>query len=385
MHRAFAVAAAIALAVSACSDTDTATTQGPNTTVYAGGIETGWNRLPDAPLDPRSTATVVWTGTEVVVVGGWEYLCPPNADCGVPPGITFADGAAFDPATDTWRSIADAPTPFTGSPGVAVGGDVYVLTAECWTADCEPSIGLLRYRPAANAWDAYPPPPADGFFHIAATRDAVVVYSQSDEEGEVPDWRFDPATEAWVEIPNDPLPASYDRQIVVDGDDLLLLGTPLDWDGPGNPQVAAARYRPVDDNWEWLPPSGVSGFGAWLADGLVVVNPHFRTANGGIYDSERNTWEPLPQAPPTERWDNDLAGVVGAGHGVFASPRGWVLDLATGDWIEIAPLDDRIDFWVGGGITAVGRDLLLVGGERWTDDGTGGLLNEVWLWRAPAP
>jgi hypothetical protein len=375
----FTFAVLLALAAAACVGADTTTS--PETTPPT---QVGWTRLPDPPLSARTIPTIVWTGTEVIVAGGWEFECGPGADCAVPEDITFADGAGYDPITETWRSIADAPAPFSGSAGVAVGGAVYVLTTTCWHPDCDQSIGLMRYRPDTDAWDAYPPPPVPGFFQIAATDDAVITYSQSDENGEVADWRFEPSTEMWAELPNDPLPRSFDRQFVTDGDDLLLFASPLDWDGAGARQVNAARYNAANDDWEWLPPSGVSGYGAWIADGHVVINPHFRNANGGIYDIERNAWERLPPTPPVEDWDNDLAGVLGAATAVFAAPRGWVLDLPSERWIEIAPLDDRVDFWTSTGITSIGRNLFLFGGERWNNEGVGSLLGDAWIWQPPS-
>ncbi len=43
----------------------------------------GWNQLPDSPLSPRTDSVVAWTGSEVIVAGGWEFLCPrtPTASC----------------------------------------------------------------------------------------------------------------------------------------------------------------------------------------------------------------------------------------------------------------------------------------------------------------
>src|SRR5688572_32281859 len=52
---------------------------GPDDSTVETATETaspgGWEQLPDPPLSPRDGATAVWTGQEVVVVGGWEYLC----------------------------------------------------------------------------------------------------------------------------------------------------------------------------------------------------------------------------------------------------------------------------------------------------------------------
>src|SRR5689334_16765357 len=38
-----------------------------------------WRELPTPPLSPRADAVSVWTGSEVVVLGGDPEPCPPNA------------------------------------------------------------------------------------------------------------------------------------------------------------------------------------------------------------------------------------------------------------------------------------------------------------------
>ena len=43
-----------------------------------------WEALPDPPLSPRSQVVGVWTGSEVLFVGGNTWLCPPGADCVAP-------------------------------------------------------------------------------------------------------------------------------------------------------------------------------------------------------------------------------------------------------------------------------------------------------------
>ncbi len=59
-----------------------------------------WRDLPAGPLFPRFSHSMVWTGTEVIVWGGR------TADDAEQP---LADGAAFDPATNSWRVIAAGP------------------------------------------------------------------------------------------------------------------------------------------------------------------------------------------------------------------------------------------------------------------------------------
>src|SRR5581483_5568787 len=61
----------------------------------------GWRKLPAAPLRSRHGASAVWTGREMIVWGGaWRAG---NAS------IWLDDGAAYDPAGDKWRRLANSP------------------------------------------------------------------------------------------------------------------------------------------------------------------------------------------------------------------------------------------------------------------------------------
>ena len=58
-----------------------------------------WRTVPKGPLGPRAVrASAVWTGTEMLVWGGEGGTQGGNGD-----------GAAYDPAADSWRPLAAAP------------------------------------------------------------------------------------------------------------------------------------------------------------------------------------------------------------------------------------------------------------------------------------
>jgi hypothetical protein len=102
-----------------------------------------WREIAPSPLAGRSWAAGQWTGTEVVIWGGADGHA---ADDGV-----MRDGAAYDPTTDTWRSIAQAPisTPILDS---AWTGTEMLVFGEGASA---------AYDPVADAWRTIPDPPVD--------------------------------------------------------------------------------------------------------------------------------------------------------------------------------------------------------------------------------
>ena len=80
------------------------------------------------PSRPARAAVAVWTGAEVLFLGGDTEPCPASASCVTPTVTPLADGAALDPSTGTWRRIADAPVGFTFADAEVVGDTVYVWT-----------------------------------------------------------------------------------------------------------------------------------------------------------------------------------------------------------------------------------------------------------------
>ena len=88
----------------------------------------------------RFDATVVWTGTEMIVWGGTDSQ-----------GAFLNDGGRFDPAKNTWNamSTAGAPTARTNHTAVWSGTEMLV-----WGGDS--AVGQLstggRYSPITNTW-----------------------------------------------------------------------------------------------------------------------------------------------------------------------------------------------------------------------------------------
>lgn len=113
--------------------------------------DTAWTQLPATGLSPRSGAVVEWTGTEVIVWGGW-------ADpCGSGPCTPLSDGATFDPATSTWRPLPAVTGLRTGG-GAAWTGTRLVL-GDGSAAQGQESRPWRTFDPVARRWATIPAPP----------------------------------------------------------------------------------------------------------------------------------------------------------------------------------------------------------------------------------
>lgn len=111
----------------------------------AGGT---WRMLPPAPSDPGWGGVTVWTGRELIVWGG-----------GDPGDARNTAGAAYDPSTDVWRPIAEAPIGLNLASGVWSGTEMIVfgsLLDGSNAASTDHAVGEA-YDPATDSWRTLAP------------------------------------------------------------------------------------------------------------------------------------------------------------------------------------------------------------------------------------
>jgi hypothetical protein len=108
-----------------------------------------WREIPGSPLVPREAALGLWTGREVLLIGGSDASrCPPGADCAAD-STPLADGAAVDPRAGSCRRLAYSPVPFSWGRGVVVGQTAYILPGTSGPADADE---LLAYQIDQDRW-----------------------------------------------------------------------------------------------------------------------------------------------------------------------------------------------------------------------------------------
>jgi hypothetical protein len=316
----------------------------------------------------------------------------------------LADGAAYDPRTGSWRSLARAPVPIADATGVVVGTSAFV-----WIPG-DPrrpgsSRAFLEYRIDGDTWRRLRPPSRDPDrqHSILAAGDRIVALSGTDEQGEQPDLVYDAASDRWRELPADPLSPSFDRTAAWSGRELILFAKDL-VPNPGSERPALVRAAALDlgeGTWRPLPDSETLGAGRWVAVQGRLFDPALGGAdggevngwgrtypNGGILDPASGEWSSLPDPPTTgDPPARELgSGILTASGGEYWGHRGWILDATGERWIEIPVLDDR-DAMVSRTAVAAGDALLVFGGTRWAGR-QGTLLDEAWIWSpraAPRP
>jgi len=226
-----------------------------------------WKLLPKAPT---GEGFVAWTGRELI---GWGGGC-----C----GDAWDGGSAYDPASNTWRTLARSPlAPSQGPLGAWTGRELLVVVS------------------------GRPPDPSDKPYPAKFARAAA----------------YDPATDAWRRLVDPPTDVRYAAAGAWDGHELLVLGS-----ASATKHVALA-YDPVANRWRSLarPPRGLTpGQAFWTGDRLLVLG-------GGeaerlfAYDPRSNRWAKLPPVPvqgsqQTAAWTGSSLVVFGNAGGASFSP-----------------------------------------------------------------
>ncbi len=354
-----------------------------------------WRRLPNAPLTPRDHAVVVDVDGRMLVVGGWEFLCPPMADCSTPEGPLLADGAVYDPGTDSWSTSAPAPFGLRRQEyaAAAVDGSAYLISGCAGGPTCEAQPRLLSYDLAEDRWTNHGPVPGPKTSrHLATVDRTLLVYSGSDEGGEVADLVFDLERSTWTELPDDPLPRTFDRFIVPAGDHLVLTGSSIASLASEDPAHLAARFDSDAGEWTRLPNAPGQGYQLLPTDRGPLLNGHFIDSPGWILDPDTWTWSVLPESA---REHTDLSGVLNSDQAIYDIPnsvgqvastnRLLVYNSHTAAFLTIPVPPGRENVYDDSS-AALGRDLFVYGGQRWTGDGLHGegeLVGDAWLWTAP--
>jgi len=306
-----------------------------------------WEDLADAPIDGRIGAGVVWTGREMIVWGGLARS----------PVHEASDGAAYDPATNSWRAIAPAPSGVFGVVGTAAAwtGDRAVF----WAGNSPdgPAAGAI-YDPEADTWQRVaegPLGPREGYSTVWTGTELLIIAGTSGDQGARPvAAALNPSENTWrlLSALND-LPGLAPLGAVWDGEQVFIAGSlylcpelgsvctetrpiflaydpqtdssheidltnapadvqaaplaPLAWTGTdvvftisGEPSAGVIRYDPSDETWSTGEP-GPCPVGdpyysqsAWLGDRYVVSCGLDALQ---IYDASTDTWEAVSAGP----------------------------------------------------------------------------------------
>lgn len=184
----------------------------------------------------RQNFSQTWTGSELVVWGGWGN----NATASGSEGRTmFGDGAAYDPGSKSWRQIPAGPLePRWGHVAFWDGDEVVVIGG----------VGVddgAAWNPSTNQWrelGATTPYETQGWNTVATEMDGELIVW----EGRTAQmWSYSSDADEWTELPKLPMSTNTGRVRHVDGD-LVAVGLPMPTE---DQQIRAAILEPDRDEW----------------------------------------------------------------------------------------------------------------------------------------
>lgn len=376
------LAGAVLVALSACSGNGQGTPVERPPEQDVGGASApprAWRPLPPSPLTGRWDATALWTGSEVVLWGGFASVSE-----------ALVDGASYHPERRTWTPIPPAPVPARGHQVAHWIDDRLVVWVDAWSPTL---VAGAVYAPGDERWLPVASPPAElsiGGPSIA-TDDLLFVLARS-EHGSVSIVSYDPASDHWEALPRPP-PAQDELFMIESGGDLYLWG-------------CGGRYGAVwEGGREWRrvqPPPAVSAIcitapvfpGALATDHAVLVWP-FRDEGplaGARFDVASGEWTGIAPAP-TDVFARAVAAdgeVVVWGGGTYSDPAceegvptvttdaGFVYSIERDSWRSIGevPLGPRN----GHAMVWTGRDVFIWGGADGGPAGTCLLFDDGATW-----
>lgn len=311
-----------------------------------------WHRTAAPPLSPRRDSVTAWAGGSFFVIGGDESpTCRASADC-VWSEQPVRDGARYDPATDTWSSIASAPIDMVNSPANPYQR-VAVVERTLFVAQGE---DVLAYDIDADTWRTLRRPVGTLISNLVALDGSLIAFD-SLQTGHATDsyLRFDIDRSRWIVYDlEQPLPGPVEGAAAVDGY-LVMSGTgtagsawvatmngiagPIEVedvaiDGRMAPvavqtsvggfavwprgDAAAWFYRPSADALWSVPQPATRGPFTGTAQPDVLVSWYVTPAgmvalNGQLFDPATRLWSPVPELP------------VPSGNPVLASGGDYVL------------------------------------------------------------
>jgi N-acetylneuraminic acid mutarotase len=196
---------------------------------------------------PRAGHTATWTGSEMVVWGGY-------ADSGSN-YLNSSDGARYNPTLDTWAPMATNTllasrwghvAVWTGSRVVVWGGAIASYTTVPGFGD-----GAI-YNPVADSWAAMTTngAPSPRYYHAAVwTGTEMIIWGGGRDSGSIylgDGRRYNPSSDSWTPTTASSAPAArYGHIAVWTGSEMIV------WGGWGGSYLnTGARYNPSSDSWQ---------------------------------------------------------------------------------------------------------------------------------------
>jgi VCBS repeat-containing protein len=336
---------------------------------------------------PRSGHEAVWTGTEMLVWGGYD-------------GSTYSvAGGRYNPTTDTWTDMSTAGAPtgrvrhqthWTGSLLLIWGG-----------TGVTDSRNGARYDPITDSWTPISCKDPYSFreHHTAIWTGVEMIAWGGFGDGTAATGLntgriYDPVTDSWsnTSTANAPSPRAGHTAVWTGTEMIVWGGNTQSWSLPGD----GGRYNPMTDSWTdtataGAPEAPTYHSAVWTGTEMIVFGGSIFDYpwhnGGGRYNPTTNSWTPLPTtgAPVgrylhTAVWTGTEMLIWGGAGSTGSLGDGASYDPTSNSWTPISTTNDPSARFLH---TAIwdGTQMIIWGGAEdyspWTNVNTGGLYDPI--------
>ena len=236
--------------------------------------------------DAREFHTALWTGSEMIVWGGFNSSPP----------YRLNTGGRYNPSTDSWAStsVLNAPTGRDFHSAVWTGTEMII-----WGGEPVLNTGG-RYNPISDSWVATnmvnAPTARESHTAVWTGSEMVVWGGRNNSTWFNSGGQYNPGTDSWTATSTTNAPsARWDHTAVWTGSQMIV------WGGTDQTNYlnTGGRYNPFTDSWTPTSlvnaPLGRYAFtGIWSGSEMIVwggVDSTFNDANtGGRYNPSTDSW-----------------------------------------------------------------------------------------------
>jgi hypothetical protein len=325
-------------------------------------IVTGeWFETDELPLAPRGDETYTWTGTELIVWGGTGVDAM---------GALIADGtpagAAYKPATGSWRGLPDWRLGQRSGSVVGWAGNRFVVVGGSRdpTGDRPLRTGAV-YDPAANRWRAMAPSldaiPANGRVATSGRELVVGIGGNPESASAIAFQAYDPRADRWRRLPSLDVPALGGWTIATDGDKVVAIGQ-----GGDQGTLVWALDRNAT-HWRTLPALVTAGL---QVDGVVVGgNAVFPGTAVGVTDAGGSDMVAMFDLA-TEQWTLKIIPYSTYSYGGVAASTGSTAVFSLSPPVVFDPSSEQMKFLVPPPVDQSGAAFITWTGDRliWVTD-----------------
>ena len=247
----------------------------------------------------RSYHTAIWTGTEMIVFGGWvDNVGNVNT------------GGRYNPHTNSWAAIStiNAPTGRSGHTAMWTGTQMIVWGGSDGSGHALNTGG--KYNPTANSWTATnrTNAPSARIGHTAVWTDSEMVVWGGSPDGSTylnTGGRYNPGTNSWTATNTANAPVARSGYAVVwSGSEMIVWGGFLVFGSDTYYLNSGGKYDPTANIWTATSTTNAPSArglptAIWNGNKLIVWGGFDHTGypnRGGRYNPATNTWTPTSTA-----------------------------------------------------------------------------------------